>query len=160
MTRKLKPRTLGVFIASVATAVVVAGLAASPAAAHGCTPGFFKNHTQYFTPSYPTTRTLGSTFPLVYPALANDTLLQALYYPGGPGMLGANQIFMRAAVAALLNANNTDIGTPGADFGMSTSYVLWFVNMMYTESNYRSALIAGGALFDEYNNDGACQLVQ
>lgn len=99
------------FAATALSAAVVAGVVASPAAAHGCTPGFFKNHTEYFTPTYPTTRTVGSTFPLVYPALANDMLLKALSYPGGPGMLGANQIFMRAAVAALLNANNTDIGT-------------------------------------------------
>lgn len=160
MFRKIRPQKVGVLIATVATAVVVAGVAASPAAAHGCTPGFFKNHTQYFTPDYPTTRTLGATFPLVYPALANDSLLKALSYPGGPGMLGANQIFMRAAVAALLNGNNTDIGRPGADFNMSTAYVLSFVNMIYTESNYRGGIIIGAATLDEANNFGGCQLVQ
>jgi hypothetical protein len=75
-------------------------------------------------------------------------------------MLGANQIFMRAAVAALLNGNNTDIGRPGADFNMSTAYVLWFVNMIYTESNYRGGIIIGAATLDEANNFGICQLVQ
>lgn len=156
MLKKLVQRKVAVVAAVAAAAAVAAGVVASPAAAHGCTPGFFKNHTQYFTPTYPPNRTLGSTFPLVYPALANDTLLQALSYPGGPGMLGANMIFMRAAVASLLNANNTDIGTPGADFNLSTAYMLWFVNMMYTESNYRSALIAAGAMLDGFNNDGVC----
>lgn len=38
--------------------------------------------------------------------------------------------------------------------------MLWFVNMMYTESNYRAGLLVGASMLDGFNNDGICQLVQ
>jgi hypothetical protein len=45
----------------------------------------------------------------VYSDLADDTLLEALKYKGGKGVLGATRILLRCAAAALLNAAHPDV---------------------------------------------------
>jgi hypothetical protein len=45
-------------------------------------------------------------------ATPDDTLLDALRYHGGSGLPGAARILLRAAVAAVLNAQSPDINYP------------------------------------------------
>src|SRR6266496_2656025 len=105
--------------------LVVAALAAaaltvtaSPASAHGCTPGFFKNHTEVFagTP-YTTSQSVGSVFTGIdSSATASASLLDALQFKGGPGIDGAERILLRASVAGLLNAYYGDYGYSYGEF--------------------------------------------
>ncbi len=80
----------------------------------GCTPGFWKTHTDVWE-EYTTTRTLGSmgwTIPAELSAFSSVTILTALNGGGGPGLQGAATILFRAAVAAYLNAANEGLGYP------------------------------------------------
>jgi hypothetical protein len=156
--RQVRRRAAVAAATAMTTAAIVLAVAA-PAGANACTPGFFKNHTQFFTPTYTTTTTLAAAFgPLVYPPLANDTLLTALSYKGGTDIDGANRIMLRAASAAILNADNTAIGTLGADYALTDAWVLWYVNLAYTESNYRDGILTYAYNLDAYNNSGNCSL--
>ncbi|MFC1969666.1 collagen binding domain-containing protein, partial [Chloroflexota bacterium] len=74
----------------------------------GCTPGYWKNHLEDWPEVYNASQNVSSVFNVssCVSELAGDTLLQALEYPGGDGTVGAAQILLRAAVAAVLNAEN------------------------------------------------------
>jgi len=84
----------------------------------GCTPGYWKNHTDNWfeglnTGPIATSTTLGSVN--LVPAghsKFNATFLEALNYQGGPRVEGAEQILLRAAVAAWLNAAHEGLGYP------------------------------------------------
>ena len=88
-----------------------------PGISHGCTPGFWKNHTN--TPPWPssvytpTTKVqavftipagLGTAAQVA--ALNNETLLDQLQGGGGASLISKAHILLRAATAAVLNANN------------------------------------------------------
>jgi hypothetical protein len=114
---------IGLLVGFVAAMLSVA----TPAQAYkvgneGCTPGYWKNHTDNwyenvdsegnFTDPIPTTKKLA---PALVPSdhrLANTTFLDALNFGGGPGLEGAEQILLRAAVAAWLNAAHEGLGYP------------------------------------------------
>src|SRR5919107_460499 len=98
-------------------------LAATPAGAvtigeQGCTPGYWKNHTDNWLES--ATRTISPSTLLtgIYagatarPNLAGVTLLKALQGGGGSGVDGAAVILARAATAAYLNAAHDGVGYP------------------------------------------------
>ena len=98
------------FVAAVLTAVTAAGLGLSPAQANnwgetqGCTPGYWKNHTdnwQSLSPTDTIHKMAGTTLPAPYDT---TTALSALQGGGGPGLAGARTIFLRALTAAWLNA--------------------------------------------------------
>jgi len=78
--------------------------------AHGCTPGFWKNHAT--TPpwgGYLPTQTVASVFTIpagLSASLGTQTLLTALDGGGGSTINDKAAILLRAAVAALLNAAN------------------------------------------------------
>jgi hypothetical protein len=79
----------------------------------GCTPGFWKNNTgawEEYTPG----QTVGSVFeiPAFFSELADDTLLDALNYDGGPFPVDMAELLLKQAVAAILNAAHEDIGYP------------------------------------------------
>jgi hypothetical protein len=82
----------------------------------GCTPGYWKNHTDNWFEDVdipiPVTKTLaGAGFvPAIRPG--SDTLLMALRYRGGRGLAGAERILLRAAAAAWLNAAHEGLGYP------------------------------------------------
>lgn len=84
----------------------------------GCTPGYWKNHTDSWfeteTQAIPSGTLLnqGSVGFHTTAALAGDSLLDALAYKGGPGAAGAERILMRAAAAAWLNAAHEGVGYP------------------------------------------------
>ncbi len=98
------------FVAAVLTAVTAAGLGLSPAQAtnagetQGCTPGYWKNHTdnwQSLLPSDTMHKLAAQTLPAPYDSI---TAIKALQGGGGPGVAGARTIFLRALTAAWLNA--------------------------------------------------------
>ena len=88
------------FIGSIALAGVAN--ATTVGTTQGCTPGYWKNHTDVLQ-EYVPSQTVGSVYTGAAP-YANETLLVALNGGGGPGVNGAKTILLRAAVAALLNA--------------------------------------------------------
>ena len=88
----------------------------------GCTPGFWKNHLGAWIVFNPADQIgpvleaawpefgLGAwTWPTCLSDLYGDSLLQVLNYHGGPGLDGGARIYLRAAVAALLNASHPEI---------------------------------------------------
>jgi hypothetical protein len=121
-----------------------------PPGGEGCTPGYWKNHLGSWPPTgYSPGQSVGSVFAAGgFPSLASGTLLDALQGGGGPGTLGAAQILLRAAVAALLNAAH-----PGVDYSMSASGVISAVNAALA-SNDRDTMLALATLLDGLNNAG------
>ncbi len=92
------------------------GVASSPAQAdaigyQGCTPGYWKNHTDSWEETVPT-NTFKSLYFRARANVADLTLLEALAGGGGPGADGAAKILARAATAAWLNAANEGLGYP------------------------------------------------
>ncbi len=147
-------------------------LVASPAQAtdtgnNGCTPGYWKNHTDSWE-EYDTTQLLGGDvhpngvafFSLdadpAYAKYKNVTFLQGLSLRGGTGLDGATQVLMRATVAAFLNAAH-EFG-PAAGDGypyrrFSDTGILATVNAAL-ESRDRAQLIAVATWLDDANNLG------
>jgi hypothetical protein len=127
----MRKKSLAAFAAAAALAAGM--LMAGPASANeggtteGCTPGFWKNHTDWKSyddnqnvtaddnsPSTslahmlraPTGNGTDYTFPSVYgPGFGDTTMLAALSLKGGSTLNGAAQILMRAATAAYINAD-------------------------------------------------------
>ena len=107
-----------------AAVAVVSLIAATPGhtwneeATEGCTPGYWKNHTESwvgFTPD----QTLGSvfTFPNAADPLAAETLHDALSFKGGPTTEDKQALLLHHAVAGLLNAS------AGLDYQLSVKGV-------------------------------------
>jgi hypothetical protein len=91
----------------------------TPPGEEGCTPGFWKTHPEAWVGFSPD-QTLGSVFGAAVPGeLAGVTLLDALSFGGGSTLTEAQQILLRQAVAALLNAAHPDV-----DFSLSTAEVI------------------------------------
>lgn len=112
----------------------------------GCTAGFWKQ-TQHFG-AYPAGLTPNTTLTaagFVLPAgLANDTLLAALNYQGGPTVQDASRILLRQAVASLLNSKTIN-------FALSTSQVLSEVNSALASGN-RNTILAEATRLDGLNS--------
>jgi hypothetical protein len=84
----------------------------------GCTPGYWKNHTEDWEESpgvpsaSPSTLFSGIFNAGTSGALSGLTFEQALQGGGGPGVAGAELILARAATAAYLNAAHEGVGYP------------------------------------------------
>jgi hypothetical protein len=124
----------------------------------GCTPGYWKQ-SQHFD-SWPTTVHTGDKLSLYFAtgaqmvdgkALGNYTMLDGLKMKGGSGIAGANQILMRAAVAAYLNSAVNALHYP-----FSTANVVSMVNTALGSGN-RDLMILTAAKLDKANN-GDCTL--
>lgn len=108
-------------IAAVVGALVAGAVAPAQAeliADYGCTPGYWKQaqHVDSWEEATPD-RLLAHPDPTAWTfrptgERADDTFLQALNYKGGSGVAGAEQILLRAAVAAWLNAAHETVGYP------------------------------------------------
>ncbi len=147
--------------AGVVTAVLAGGTVLPAGAVNfgneGCSPGFWKNHTDVWEEYRPGT-TLGSVWdiPGALASFRNDTFLQALGYGGGPGLTGAARILFRASVAAYLNAAHEGLGYPLRRFRAT-------VNGPSLESQIETALASGdrgtmlalASHLDDLNNLGA-----
>ncbi|HEX4955850.1 MAG TPA: hypothetical protein VF017_20875 [Thermoanaerobaculia bacterium] len=117
----------------------------------GCTPGYWKNHTGSWPPTgYSPEQSVLSVFAESwrYPAQSAATLHQALGFGGGPGLAGAAEILLRAAVAGLLNAAHPDVAYPrlAEDVIDDTNTAL--------ASNSRDAMLTLAAALDADNNRG------
>jgi hypothetical protein len=116
----------------------------------GCTPGFWKNHAPEawagtgLTPG----QLVGPLFIGELAAIGSLTLLEALDGGGGPDLLGAQRILIRAAVAALLNA-----ASPNVDYSLSTAQVIALVNAALASGD-RDTILEAAADLDEENNLG------
>ena len=121
----------------------------------GCTPGYWKNHTDSWweTPTEQiapgTTLAQAQFTPKHHPA--SDTLLAALNYKGGPGLAGAEGILLRAASAAWLNAAHEDLDYPYRRWGAGG--ILQLVNDAIASDN-RATMINLAAQLDKANNLG------
>lgn len=105
--RMLRVRQLLAVGISTMLLLTVFGVAPVAACDQGCTPGYWKNHTESWI-NYDPDQTLGDAgfnFPGQLAAFDGVTLIEALQGGGGPGLDGAAKILLRAAVASLLNAD-------------------------------------------------------
>jgi hypothetical protein len=117
----------------------------------GCTPGYWKNHLSAWTGTgLSPTDLVGDTFtvPANLSALSGATLREALGFGGGPGVLGAGRILLRAGVAAMLNA-----GHPSVNYTSTQTQVRNAINAALA-SNDRAAMLARGSSLDADNNLG------
>jgi len=115
----------------------------------GCTPGYWKNHTSaWASTDYTTGQLVGDVFNGEEASLSGKTLLQALSFKGGNTIAGAEQILLRAAVAALLNATHD-----GVDYLYGEAEILAWVNAALA-GNDRSTILTLAAQLDAANNQG------
>jgi hypothetical protein len=86
---------------------------------------------------YATGQRLDSVFtiPGEFSSLADDTLLAALSYEGGPTDQDAAKVLLRQAVAALLNSAH-----PGVDYEFSTATVIADTNTALASSDRQTML--------------------
>jgi hypothetical protein len=118
----------------------------------GCTPGYWKQDQHFdswISTGFSPFQTLESVFNVPDSlGMDNNTLLQALNFGGGPGVSGAAQNLLRAAVAALLNSAH-----PGVDYPRTTAEVIASVNAALA-SNNRTTMLTLAAGLDADNNLG------
>jgi len=155
MKTKIATGMLAVFLALIAAMT----LPVQACILYGNTPGFWKNHTDLWPDGVEPTDTLGDWF--IFPSdldvytFTDDSLLEALSYKGGPGLAGAARNFLRAAVAALINAEyygKWSYVPPYADgYPYSTDEVVGTVNDILATLN-RDAMLLYAYIFDSYNN--------
>lgn len=119
----------------------------------GCTPGFWKVEQHHDSwQGFTTSQTIGSVFDVPGTTFDSVTLLAALEFGGGPGIDGATQILLRAAVAALLNSASS-----GVDYTLTTAQVISQVNTALASGDRATILTLAGQL-DAFNNTGSCTL--
>ncbi len=119
----------------------------------GCTPGYWKNHTQSWEEYSPQTLLKNNfTIPGTLGVPANATFLQALQGGGGPDLHGAATILLRAAVAGYLNAAHEGVGYPYRRF-TDPFNIKSQVNAALASGNRQTMLALAGVL-DAANNLG------
>lgn len=156
-------RLQSVRTAFVATlAVLVTSLAPGSASAtaigeEGCTPGYWKNHTDNWLEteegdiSYATDERFGDVFDVDY----DVTLLDALQGGGGNGLAGAKRILARAATAAILNAAHEGLGYPLSRWNDTDEGPAIIASVQDAwDSGSRTELLDLAAYFDSLNNWG------
>jgi hypothetical protein len=123
----------------------------SPPAGQGCTPGYWKNHTDSWPPTgYLPSQKVKSVFDqaAIYSSLGNDTLLGALAFQGGSTLEGAAGNLLRASVAALL-----DSAHPNVNYPLSPASVIADVNAALASRN-RDTMLSLASALDRDNNLG------
>lgn len=120
----------------------------------GCTPGYWKNHTQNWEEYTPSTLVgWNFTIPGSLPStVGNQTFIQALQGGGGSGLSGAVKILLRAAVAANLNAAHEGVGYPYRRF-QDPFAIQSQVNAALASLN-RDTILALASVLDAANNLG------
>jgi hypothetical protein len=154
VSSNLSTRSATVIVFESATTTVTFTNAPHKLGNQGCTPGYFKQ-SQHFDSwvNYTPSATVGSVFTGVIASLSSETLLSALQGGGGPGLLGAETILLRAAVAALLNASN-----PNVSYALTALQVITEVNTALSTGD-RDTILALASTLDGFNNgQGGCPL--
>jgi hypothetical protein len=113
----------------------------------GCSHGYWKTHTADWPAGYLPTQLVGTYFPET-DYYDTKTLAQALAFPGGSGVAGAEQILLRQAVASLLNEAEY-----GAAFGpyASVAALKTAVNIALASGN-RTTMLRLATTLDYWNN--------
>lgn len=109
-----RSRIAALVIAAVAPLVLTApGAQANEIGYQGCTPGYWKTHTDSWEEAQPGNLYTGKfAGGAAYSSVAGLTQLQALDGGGGSGVNGAARILARASMAAYLNAATEGLGFP------------------------------------------------
>jgi hypothetical protein len=110
----------------------------------GCTPGFWKNHTDVWV-GYSPSDLVSAVFSNAAPYDV-DTLLQALSLKGGPGVDGAEQILLRAAVSALLNSTSVN-------YPLTTAEIITMTDNALATGD-RATILSVASELDALNNLG------
>jgi len=119
----------------------------------GCTPGYYKQPQHFSSWTYTTNTTVSSVFGPIVASLSTETFLQALQGGGGPGLTGAEEILLRAAVAALLNTTNAHVAYP-----LTVGEITLLVDQALQSGN-RETILSVASTLDAYNNGpGGCPL--
>jgi hypothetical protein len=142
-------RRLAAIGISVALLLAVIGVAPAAACDVGCSPGYWKTHTDMWPNGYTSSMTVeqaGFVFPAALDKYADLTLLQTLQGAGGPGVDGAAKILLRASVASLLN---TKYFPPG--WGVDPALLFGNTNGALASMN-RARMLAWAAELDYFNN--------
>jgi len=117
----------------------------------GCTPGYWKNHTDSWPATgYTPSQSVDSVFAAssAYSGVASATLHQALSFGGGPTVEDAARNLMRAAVAGLL-----DSAHPGVDYPRATAALIADVDAALASGD-RDTILGLAAAIDADNNLG------
>lgn len=147
------------YIAAAAAMALATGMIlATPAAAtnignEGCTPGYWKNHTDNWQ-EYTTSSTLQNNWTLgqFQAKWGSKTFQEALSFKGGSGLDGAFQILMRASVAAYLNAAHEGLGYPLRRFNDPGNMKVLINDALASGS--RDHMLSLASQLDGYNNLG------
>jgi hypothetical protein len=127
-----------------------------PTGNQGCTPGYWKNHEQaWAVTGYSPNQIISTVFSnaTLFPSLANKTMLQSLQGGGGNKLADSAKILLRAATAAVLDANNDKVAYPKI-----AAHVIYAVNQALASKN-RDTILALATTLDGYNNGaGGCPL--
>ncbi len=137
-----------VLAASVASTATEQRAQAWPIGTQGCTLGYWKTHTTAWV-TYAPTDTVGVTFNLTsaQTPYAGTTLLGALSFQGGTGVLGGERILLKQAVAGLLNAS------AGLDYGATPTQIINMTRNAILSGN-RDRMISLAHQFDIRNSVG------
>ena len=117
-----------------------------PTGGEGCTPGYWKNHTEDWV-GYTPGQTVGSVFANAG-SLGSMTLAEALKTGGGDTLADAKRLLIHHAVAALLNSTHPDV-----DYAFTTAQVIAWTSDMLTSTD-RDEILGLKDLFDTENNRG------
>ena len=164
MYNRLKKATCAALTVVAATTVIgTAPSVATNIGVEGCTPGYWKNHTENWlessTKAIPTSTLVTKAFApgaSARPNLTDLTFLQALQGGGGSGVDGASLILARAATAAYLNAAHEGLGYPWRRHrtGLDGRPALVPTVSKAFESGDRTAMLSLAQRLDADNNLG------
>lgn len=148
-------RSTAVAIATALTLAVTPTAGATNIGQEGCTPGYWKNHTDNWEETTPS-NLVGNLFSSAPASVSTLTLLEGLQAKGGSGVDGASRILTRAAVASWLNAAHEGLGFPWRryDTGLDGREALvQAVNDAFASGD-RQTMLALAAQLDDDNNLG------
>ena len=123
----------------------------APPGGGGCTPGYWKNHTEDWV-GYAPSQLVSQVFSNAG-SLGSGTLLAALSAGGGSTLTAAKALLIHHAVAALLNSTHPDV-----DYAFTTAQVIAWTSEALASTD-RDAILSLKNLFDAENNRG-CTVVQ
>ena len=117
----------------------------TPPGAEGCTPGYWKNHTEDWQGGYSPGDIVGDVFEEAPDTVADLTLLQGLQAGGGQA-----KALTRHGIAALLNSVSS-----GVDYPRTEAQVIDMVNDAYASGDFEATkdVLAG---FNELGAPGFC----